>query len=60
VKTNLAKSRSEARRLIEQGGVYINNRKASLDWKITPAELIFARWLLLRKGRKETCLIKFE
>ena len=60
VKAGLAKSRGEARRLVEQGGVYLNNRKAALDSKITPAELLFGRWLLLRKGRKETCLLRFE
>ena len=59
-KAGLAKSRGEARRLVEQGGVYLNNRKAALDSKITPAELLFGRWLLLRKGRKETCLLRFE
>jgi len=60
LKAGLAKSRNEARRVVEQGGVYINNRKAALEQKITAAELLFGRWLLLRKGRKETCLLKFE
>ena len=58
-KTGLAKSRNEARRLLEQGGVYLNNRKASADEKVTRTELLFGRWLLLRKGRKETCLLSF-
>ncbi|MCX5797607.1 MAG: tyrosine--tRNA ligase [Elusimicrobia bacterium] len=60
VKAGLAKSRGEARRLVEQGGVYLNNRKAGLEAKITAEGLLFGRWLLLRKGRKETCLLKFE
>ena len=60
VKAGLAKSRGEARRLVEQGGVYLNNRKATLDSKIAAEALLFGRWLLLRKGRKETCLLKFE
>jgi tyrosyl-tRNA synthetase len=60
VKAGLAKSRNEARRLVEQGGVYLNNRKAGLEQKITAEGLLFGRWLLLRKGRKETCLLKFE
>jgi tyrosyl-tRNA synthetase len=60
VKAGLAKSRGEARRLVEQGGVYLNNRKASLESRITAAELLFGRFLLLRKGRKETCLLRFE
>jgi tyrosyl-tRNA synthetase len=59
VKAGLAKSRNEARRLVEQGGVYLNNRKAGLEQRITSEQLLFGRWLLLRKGRKETCLLKF-
>ena len=60
VKAGLAKSRGEARRLVEQGGVYLNNRKASLESKIAAEALLFGKFLLLRKGRKETCLLKFE
>ncbi len=60
VKAGLAKSRNEARRLVEQGGVYLNNRKAGLEQTITAEGLLFGRWLLLRKGRKETCLLQFE
>jgi tyrosyl-tRNA synthetase len=59
VQAGLAKSKGEARRLVEQGGVYLNNRKATPEQKITTNELLFGRWLLLRKGRKETCLLKF-
>jgi tyrosyl-tRNA synthetase len=59
-KAGLAKSRNEARRLVEQGGVYLNNRKAAPDQKITSEGLLFGRWLLLRKGRKEICLLRFE
>ncbi|MDD5655994.1 MAG: tyrosine--tRNA ligase [Elusimicrobia bacterium] len=60
VKAGLAKSRNETRRLLEQGGVYLNNRKAAAEEKLTRSELLFGRWLLLRKGRKETCLLRFE
>jgi tyrosyl-tRNA synthetase len=59
-KAGLAKSRNEARRLVDQGGVYLNNHKAAADLKVTAAELLFGRWLLLRKGRKEICLLRFE
>ncbi len=60
ISAGLAKSRNEARRVVEQGGLYINNRKATADCKITAADLIFDRWLLLRKGKRETCLLRFE
>ena len=60
ISAGLAKSRNEARRVVEQGVLYINNRKATADCKITAADLIFDRWLLLRKGKRETCLLRFE
>ena len=60
ITAGLAKSRNEARRIVEQGGLYINNRKSAADRKIIAADLLFGRWLLLRKGKKETCLLSFE
>jgi len=60
VQSTLAKSKNEARRLLEQGGVYVNNRKAAgADFSVKAEELLFGRFLLLRKGKKETCLVKF-
>ena len=60
MQAGLAKSRNEARRLAEQGGVYLNNRKAAADRTIGTKDLLFGRWLILRKGKKETCLLSFE
>ena len=56
----LTKSRNEARRIVEQGGVSVNNRKTAADYKISASDLLFGRWLLLRKGKRETCLLHFE
>lgn len=60
VQSSLAKSKNEARRLLEQGGVYLNNRKTSgVERKIGKDDLLFGRLLLIRKGKKDTCLVKF-
>ncbi|HAH05223.1 MAG TPA: tyrosine--tRNA ligase [Elusimicrobia bacterium] len=60
VQVSLAKSKNEARRLVEGGGVYLNNRKTSgLEQKVGKDDLLFGRLLLVRKGRKDTCLVKF-
>lgn len=58
-RAGLAKSKSEARRSIEQGGIYVNQQRiqdvartiGSQDW-------IGGRNLLLRKGKKEYALLR--
>ncbi len=57
VQTGLAKSKSEARRAIEQGGIYVNQQRAE---EITPADWIGGGSLLLRKGKKDYALLKAE
>ena len=52
VKAGLAKSRGEARRLIEQGGVSVNDEKIkSLDFAFT-ADEIAANPAIVKKGKK--------
>ncbi|HEY3219941.1 MAG TPA: tyrosine--tRNA ligase [Gemmatimonadales bacterium] len=57
VRTGLTKSKSEARRAIEQGGIYVNQRRAE---EISDADWIAGRNLLLRKGKKEYALLRRE
>ena len=48
---NLAPSRSEARRLVQQGGVFVNDEKVpSIDVKFTAEQL--RAGLKIRKGKK--------
>ena len=52
VKAELAKSKSEARRLIEQGGVSVNDEKVkSLDFSLS-ADEIAADPAIIKKGKK--------
>ncbi len=52
VRVGLARSRSDARRLIEQGGAYVNERQvASIEQTVTADDLRDNR-LLLRVGKK--------
>ena len=56
--TGLCASRGEARRLIEQGGAYINeNPVVSFDEKITESHINDQGLVLLRKGKKKHFLI---
>lgn len=56
--TGVAKSKGEARRLLQGGGVYLNNRKVDLQHLITLKDSIDGQFLVLRKGRKNYHLVK--
>ena len=53
-------SKGEAARLIQGGGVYLNNRRMSADGPITDAELASKSMLVLRTGKKNYFLLQFE
>ncbi|HWB12098.1 MAG TPA: tyrosine--tRNA ligase [Pirellulales bacterium] len=60
VSAGLAKSKGEARRTIEQGGAYVNNRRVeSIDRQLTPADLASETVMVLRSGRKKYALLRF-
>jgi tyrosyl-tRNA synthetase len=57
----LAKSKGEARRTIEQGGAYINNRRAAgIDTQLTAEHLASETVMVLRSGKKKYALLRFE
>ena len=42
-----------ARRAVDEGGAYVNNVKVTdADWKPAADDLLFGRWLVLRRGKK--------
>lgn len=53
----LATSRGDARRLLDQGSVYLNNQAVDHDRAIAPTDLIHG-CAVLRKGKNSFCLIK--
>ncbi len=58
-RVQLASSKSEARRLVQSGGVYVNNRRvADPQARVTRAEAIGGRLFVLRKGQKQMHLVK--
>ena len=60
VESGLAKNKSDARRSIEQGGAYVNNRRAeSLDRKLTVRDLASETVMVLRSGKKKYALLRF-
>lgn len=60
VEAGLAKSKSEARRTIEQGGAYVNSRRVeAIDRMLTVADLEGESVIVLRSGRKNYALLRF-
>jgi len=61
VEAGLAKSKGEARRMIEQGGANVNNRRRDgIDTKLTAADLASETVMVLRQGKKRYALLRFK
>ena len=59
VRVQLATSKSDARRLVQSGGVYVNNvRVSDPQARVTRDRAIGGRLLVLRKGQKQTHLVR--
>jgi tyrosyl-tRNA synthetase len=57
----LCPSKGQARKDIEGGGVYVNNiRQAAAQRRLTAADLLFGRHLLLRKGKRNYALLSVK
>ncbi|HEV3212349.1 MAG TPA: tyrosine--tRNA ligase [Acidimicrobiales bacterium] len=58
VTTGMCASNGEARRAIDQGGVYLNNRRvAEVDASVGEADLLHGRYVLLRRGKRRPHLV---
>jgi len=55
--TPLASSLSDARRTISQGAASVNGEAVPQDRPLTEADLLYSRWLLLRKGKRNYHLL---
>ncbi len=61
-RSGLAPSRKEAKRLVAQGGVYLNN--SASPWPaerrtVGPDDLLSESMLVLRTGKKKYCIVEF-
>jgi tyrosyl-tRNA synthetase len=58
VEVKLCPSKGEARRLVEQGGGYVNNERADVQRKVTVADCVGSRTIVLRAGKKSYHLLR--
>jgi len=56
-KTSIYASKGEARKAIQGNGVSINKEKIALDRKLSSADLLYDKYLLAQKGKKNYYLI---
>jgi tyrosyl-tRNA synthetase len=61
VGSGLVSSKRQARTAIEQGGAYVNNRRVpDVEYRIGDGDLLFDRYVVLRRGRRDYHLVRFE
>jgi len=57
--TGVVDSKSAARRIVKEGGAYLNNAKVTAeDFTPTHENLLFGRFLLLRKGKRDLAAVE--
>ncbi len=60
-RAQLAGSKSDARRLVQSGGIYVNNRRvADVQLKLSADQAIDGRLFVLRKGQKQQCVVRLQ
>lgn len=57
VAAGLEPSKGAARKSLEAGGVYLNNVRADLTRTVSAADLLFGKYLLLRKGKRSYAVL---
>lgn len=61
IESKMAPSKKQARNLIRQGGVYLNNERVEEEsQKVGEGSLVGSNLLVMRTGRKKYCLVRFE
>lgn len=59
VECGVVTSKGEGRRAVEAGGIYLNNRRiGDTGARVTTADIIDGRFLILRRGRKNYWLVR--
>jgi tyrosyl-tRNA synthetase len=59
VHAGLSPSKGQARKDIEGGGIYVNNvRTAEIARSLTTADLLFGKYILLRKGKRTYAVLQ--
>ena len=55
---SLAASKGEARRAVDQGGVYVNGARADGNRQVNAEDTLHGRYVVLRRGKKSVALLR--
>lgn len=59
--SGLSASKGQARKDLQGGGIYVNNeRQSDLQRNLGPGDLLFDRYILLRKGKRNYLVLEIE
>lgn len=59
VNASVVKSKGEARRSLQEGGIYLNNHRANdANQSVNSADMLEGQFIILRKGKKNYTLVK--
>ena len=57
----VVESKSAARRIIKEGGAYLNNEKiAGEDFRLEKSHFLCGKYAILRKGKRDLAAVVFE
>ena len=59
-RTDFLKSNGEARRALKENSISVNKEKVSEDYKITTADLLNGKYVIIGKGKKNTYILRAE
>ncbi len=57
-RTGLTKSNGESRRILAQGGAYLNGAKVSENFLANHKDVLYDRYLILRKGKRQFAIVQ--
>eukprot|EP01138_Halocafeteria_seosinensis_P004197 gb/GECG01004292.1/.p1 GENE.gb/GECG01004292.1/~~gb/GECG01004292.1/.p1 ORF type:complete len:534 (+),score=47.45 gb/GECG01004292.1/:1-1602(+) len=61
IKAELVTSKSEGKRLLKSGGIYVNGEKCNSDSiHLQETDLLFGQYVIFRVGRKRHCILEIK
>lgn len=60
ITAKLAASKSEARRFVEQGAVYINGEQQGITAELTTAHMLDGKYAILRRGKNSNVILEIK
>jgi len=58
--SGLVKSKGEAKRMMKQGALYINDKRAENERVVTSEDILPSQTVILRKGKRDYCVVKVK